>query len=432
MHRRIPMLALALAAWASSAPEARSQVTDARSIVPTQAVVLDGQPLTPLARIGLERAWYTAIPTVRTARLQRLSLAGGMLFAQTTDANLFAYDAESGRALWASDLGERISQAFPVSVNARYVFVTAGGKVFALDRNTGQVAWSVKLESMPSTGTAANEDRVVIGLGTGKLSTFDTKNHYPGFAWQTNGALTGQPVLAESVIAFGSADSRAYVAVQEPPKLILRYLTGGPITATLGKHGTRTLIVPSADHSLYAIDLFTGETRWSQATGAPIDQSPLVAGDEIYVINNRGTLKLFDANTGELRWSLDTGGGRLLAVAETRVYLMTEFHDMFVVDRRSGRMVADARAVFEGAGLNLREYSIGLANDQTGRVYLGTPTGLVLCLREIGRTRPFLLRDPNERPFGHIPRRGEGSEDEPAPGAPIPAPPPSDNPFAIP
>ncbi len=409
MSRRITALAWVLAAWSAYATGARAQ-SYGRNLIPTQAVQLDGQPLTPLARVGLERAWYTAIPISRTERLMALSLSEGMLFAQTSDAGLYAYDAESGRFLWGVNLGERSSHALPVSANSREIFATAGETLFAIDRASGKIAWSRNLDSIPSSGTAASEDLVVVGLSSGKLATFGTSNRDPGFVWQTGGPLTSQPILAGPVVAFASQDDRVYVSVQDPPKLIYRYLTGGPISASLATHGARTLIVPSEDNNLYAIDLFTGDTRWTQTTGSAINQQPLVTSDEVFSINSRGKLDCVEAESGRRLWTLETGGGRLLAVAESKVFLMTGFNDLFVVDRRTGRMVADPRAVFEGAGLNLREYTVTPTNSLTGRLYLGTPSGLVLCLRELGQVQPVPLRDPSAPPFGFIPRRGEGQE----------------------
>ena len=37
------------------------------------------------------------------------------------------------------------------------------------------------------------------------------------------------------------------------------FAPGGKIVANMATYGTRTLLVPSMDHNLYAIDLFTGE-----------------------------------------------------------------------------------------------------------------------------------------------------------------------------
>src|SRR5579864_7804383 len=206
----------------------QAQVPVSGDLVPTQAVTLDGKPLTPLARVGLERHWFAVVPLYGSERLLLISLAENMVFAQTNESNLHVYDAETGQYLWGANLapeatagstGAMTLLAYPVSVNSTAVFATGAQKLFSLDRKTGRVLWSTKLEALPSSGSAADEERVAVGLSTGKLATFFIKNQQPAFMWQTNGQLSGQPIIAGPVVAFASQDGRAYVAAQEPPRL---------------------------------------------------------------------------------------------------------------------------------------------------------------------------------------------------------------------
>jgi outer membrane protein assembly factor BamB len=404
-----------------AASSAQAQIPFSHDLMPTQAVTLDGKPLTPLARIGLERHWFAVIPLYAQERMLLVNLAEDLLFAQTSQSNLHAYDAETGRFLWTTNLGAMTAEALPVSVNADSVFVTGGANnLFVLDRKSGRIRWNQKLESMPSSSTAADDERVSVGLNTGKLATFLLKDHTSSFNWQTGGELTARPILAGPIVAFASHDARAYVALKDPPKLIFRYRTGGPITADMGTYGTRTLLISSEDNTFYAVDLFTGETKWSYPTSSPVNQQPLVAKNEVYVINNRGGLFCFDAETGKARWTLETGGGRLLAVTETRVFLETGFRDLFIVDRQTGAMAFDARAVRERAGLDVRQFNLTPTNPLTGRIYLASSSGMIVCLRELGRLKPYLLRDPNAKPFGYVPKQGE--PDAPGPAGNVPGP----------
>jgi hypothetical protein len=67
--------------------------------------------------------------------------------------------------------------------------------------------------------------------------------------------------------------------------------------------------------------------------------------------------------------------------------------------------------------LNLREFGLSMLNRFDDRLYLGTDSGLVLCLREIGATQPRLLRDPKALPFGYIPPEGIKLTPPPVPAA---------------
>ena len=64
-------------------------------------------------------------------------------------------------------------------------------------------------------------------------------------------------------------------------------------------------------------------------------------------------------------------------------------------------------------------------NEQNDRMYFATPSGLVICLREIGQNQPRPLRDPKAPPFGHIPPEGIPTTPPAAPPAET-TPPPSE------
>ncbi len=84
---------------------------------------------------------------------------------------------------------------------------------------------------------------------------------------------------------------------------LYRIPTGGPIGEGLGAFGTRTLLIPSADNNLYGVDLLTAKVLWTFPSGAPIEQEPMVADQDIYTVNTAGNLSLIDPATGEPRWT---------------------------------------------------------------------------------------------------------------------------------
>ena len=238
------------------------------------------------ARLGLERAWYTAVPLAGVDdRVLDFTVDRGVMVVHTSGGHVHAYDAETGRYLWGSSIGHKTASAFPASVNSSQIFVTSLNELYGFDRATGRKLFKVELEDLPSTATGCDEELVMVGLRSGKLVAFTSRDHTTdgtkrgqsagsfAFAWQTKGMLTARPVVSEKVIAFGSADHRVYVALKKKSAntttLLYRYLTAGPISANLAAYGNRTLIIPSGDNNVYGVDLFNAETRWSVATGAP-------------------------------------------------------------------------------------------------------------------------------------------------------------------
>lgn len=372
-----------------------------------------------LQRLGLDRAWYTSVPLGGgTEQLIEISVAGDTLFAQTNVGMLYAYEAETGRLIWSTSLGRPSGEAQPVSLNSTMVFASNGQHLVAMERASGRVLWDYYLQATASSATAANDQLVIVGLHTGKLvayrlepleKQFRRENGPPGgfaFAWQTSGPITAPPIIANQVVAFSSRGGQVYVAQLEPPLLVHRSQRHGAFSAQFGRYGTRTLLAPSLDNNVYGFDLFTGEVLWIYSTGAPVDQEPLVAGDDAYIVNTRGDLSALDPKTGQPRWdeaSRPTGAVTLLSVSPKRIYMQSPYGELIIVDRVAGNLLADARATSQRAGLNLRDYLLSPTNTLNDRIYLATPSGFLVCLHELGADQPIPVRDPKALGFGQIP-----------------------------
>ena len=394
MPRRLALACLALTLAVGTA---RAQVSFGTQAIPGRRA---------LARINLDLQFASVVPLSGAEKLTELSIDDGMLFAQTNSANFYAFDAESGRYLWGAHLGDITTKADPASVNSTGVFVTNSNKIFGLDRKSGRQMWKRELPDMPSSSTSADEDRVMVGLESGKLTTFDAKTGAVKWNIQTNEKVSSRPVIAGKVVAFGSEDKKIYMARGDNASLLWRFATGGKIVCPLATHGVRTLLVPSTDKALYAVDLFSGQEKWTLATGSPVLQEPLVSDNDVYVVNNEGYLTAVDITTGTPRWTISTLGGRLLSVSATKVYLESHDDDLFVVDRESGKIVYDPTTTLQRSGINLREFVLGPTNRFDDRLYFGTTHGLVVCLREIAQVAPRRVRDPKAKPFGYIPPEG--------------------------
>lgn len=432
MFRRSVPICLVLSILA--AVPASAQMPLARGTIPGRA---------PLERVGLERIWYTVVPLVETERLSMISRTPDMLFAQTTYARVHAFDPETGRLLWTASVGERAGAARGVAANSYAVFATNANMLYGLDRGTGRRLWEVNLGTLPSSTPACDESRVIVGMSSGMLSAHRLKyvdnkgvehlypKPQPLWSYHAGTAIRTRPLPAESLVAFGGGDKKAWVVMADEPTVLFRLATGGAIGEGLGAYGTRTLMIPSGDNNLYAVDLITAQPLWNFSSGAPIFQEPLVAREDVYVINTAGALSSLDPKNGEVRWTIPTQDGQLVSVTPTKVYLRSFNLDLFVVDRATGKMVVDPSGSYLRAGLNLREHNVNIVNRFNDRMYFATRSGVILALREIGQVQPYLLRDPKQRPFGYIPPEGVNLTPSPTPtaepGTPAEGQPPAGN-----
>ncbi len=421
MSRRLALVwAPLLLCWAG--PTALAQSTSSSVAVPSR---------TSLSRLGMERQWVTAVPVAGSEQVLRISRGRDALFVQTNHGMIHAYEAETGRPQWSTSVGERTAKALPISQNSFAVFATSANILTALDKQTGRVLWRQSLVSPPSSGTTADEDHVVVGMETGMVHCFDLKEESgdskpkirstPKLAWNlgTGGRIETRPMFGDRIVCFGSSDGKVYVHMKNETTPLYRVATGGPIGRELDSHGTRTLLIPSADQNLYAVDVLTSKIQWVHPSGASLSQGPIVAQEEIFAINDAGSLSALNSETGEPRWTTNTDHGKLLGVSPSRVYLLSQDNDFIIVARDSGKVLLDPAATFQRAGLDVREYTLSFPERFDDRLFLATPSGVMVCLREIGATTPKLLRDPNAKPFAFVPP--EGIKEEVVPVEPPPA-----------
>jgi len=63
----------------------------------------------------------------------------------------------------------------------------------------------------------------------------------------------------------------------------------------------------SSDHKVYALDLATGEQKWTFYTQGPVRFAPVIRGDRLYVASDDGYLYCLDSTTGKEMWKFRGG-----------------------------------------------------------------------------------------------------------------------------
>ncbi len=73
-------------------------------------------------------------------------------------------------------------------------------------------------------------------------------------------------------------------------------------------------------------DVTRTHVAWTLRRGAPLTPSPLLVGDELYIVNDGGIVSCLDATTGETRWQhrLDGSFSASPVFADGRIYFLNE------------------------------------------------------------------------------------------------------------
>lgn len=189
--------------------------------------------------------------------------------------------------------------------------------IAALDKNTGAEVWRTKRAHI-SDARLSGADSAPMGFSTPLLVEVDGvmqvvstgSDHVAGY-----NARTGEEIWWSNYYGYS---------------LVPRPVVG---------HGMIYVCSGYNKPVLYAIrlggrgDVTDSHVVWSLDRGAPHNPSPLIVGDEIYVVADNGVATCLDAETGEKHWQQRLGGNFSASplLAGGRIYFLNETGETIVV-----------------------------------------------------------------------------------------------------
>lgn len=373
---------------------------------------------TTLNRYGLESAWTAqAVMNPSRDKVAHLVLDEELLYVQATNGIITAFDAETGVRAWALRLGRFDEPSFPAESNETMVMVVVGTNLYAINKRSGDIVWSLRLPGAPSTSPSADASQVYVGTLDGSVYAYSLRKikdlyserklpewSHEALVWRYQAAkeITSPPMTSGRTVNFASRDGSLYAVSTERRELTFQFETDKPIVAPMTQWGD-TQYLASEDFTFYAINAASGQVRWQFIAGLPIRTAPEVVRGNLYVHPDRGGLFCLDAVTGTQKWWLP----RLrdfVGVANDIVFARDDNQDLLMVSAADGRTYGRLPA---------GRYSRHVSNDRTDRIYLGTDTGRVAALRFRGRDFPIYHKHPERLPL--LPEFAPETPEEAAP-----------------
>lgn len=367
-----------------------------------------GTPVIPshekLARLGLERMWVgQATLNISRDKVDHISLDEEMVFVQSDSGLITAFDAERGDRLWATKLGRGDSEAFPAIANENEVLVVTGAYLYSLNKRNGNTYWKLRLPGPPSTSPALDDEHVFLGMVDGSIYAVNLakarelyqEQRLPQWSsetidwrYQAFKEVTTQPVVASQIVNFASRGGSLYGVTARDHKLAFQLETEKAIVAPLARWEDR-LFVASEDFSVYSLNANNGKVYWEFLTSAPIRKPPIALDRDLFLSPERRGLFCLDLQTGELRWVRPEVEFFAAATSDS-VYATDMERNLMRIDRENGAIIG---------AIPMRSFPVTLPNIVTDRIYLATTSGLVLALRQTGRTFPVYHQNPLRLPI---------------------------------
>jgi outer membrane protein assembly factor BamB len=197
--------------------------------------------------------------------------------------------------------------------------------LYAVEAASGELRWKVQTQGQVH-GTVAVGDGLVYVAGCDgifrALRLADGAEQYQ----IPVGSYTGASAVLDGDRAYvGTYDAEVLALDLTERRIVWRYAhpdRSFPFYSS-GALADGLLVLGGRDKFVHAIDVATGEARWTYETRARVDSSPAVAAGRVYVGGTDDRFYVLDLATGEELWEFNAGAGFTAspAIASGRVVI---------------------------------------------------------------------------------------------------------------
>jgi outer membrane protein assembly factor BamB len=269
-----------------------------------------------------------------------------------------AYDAETGREavnvevfhLRSADLlNAKNSHASPTPVaDGERVYVHFGAEGTAALTTSGEIVWKTRLPYQSQHGNGGSPmlygDLLILSCDGGDQAFVVALDKRTGkVRWKTwrrqpwDQAYT-TPLLIrvgeqDQVVSVGAYRAAAYDPQTGKELWRVSYADGfSNVPRPVYGHGLVYIATGFQQPTLMAVradgsgDVTKTHVAWTLRRAAPLTPSPLIVGDEIYVVNDGGIATCLDAKTGDPLWQQRLGGEYSASpvFVDGRIYFLNE------------------------------------------------------------------------------------------------------------
>src|SRR5690606_21980622 len=156
--------------------------------------------------------------------------------------------------------------------NETMVLVATSSELYAVDRLTGGLLWSIDAPSPPSASPAVDADRAYVGCQNGSLYALNLKEvrrlhaerllplwsrRAVDWRFQTSGPIYQQPLTNGFIVNFASNDGALNAVTAVDRKQVFRFETDAPVSAPISVYDGQ-MFIATDDFNLYSVNMTTG------------------------------------------------------------------------------------------------------------------------------------------------------------------------------
>ncbi|MEX0826814.1 MAG: PQQ-binding-like beta-propeller repeat protein [Acidimicrobiia bacterium] len=290
----------------------------------------------------------------------------GIVVATGDEGRVWGFDARDGSLVWSNDLDTPI-YSNPLTVGGMAIVGDGLGQLTAYDIHSGTPRWDepAEVDGAIRGGASSDGERIFVAGENNEVAAFNFSGQE---LWRTKVAARGQsaeqtrifaaPTIAGDLLIVTLVRLDVYA---EPAVVALDRATGDIVWQAVDVAGIKTgnwanirssvavagelvLFGEAYSDSLVALDLLTGQTRWSAEVGSyclPHWPSPLIAGDQVIMPRDDGGLYAVSLTDRTMVWEIYLGN----QVNQPGGTFPAGFNDDFCEESESGYPILSSPAI---------------------------------------------------------------------------------------
>jgi outer membrane protein assembly factor BamB len=242
----------------------------------------------------------------------------------------------------------------PVVGGSRIFAAEPGGKIYALEADTGDVVWQIDSKLDLSAGVGFGHGVVVVASAEGQLLALDPTDG--NLLWQSSvGAeVLARPIVADEHIIVRAGDGQVIGVDKNSGTIGWRLRNNVPSLSVRGLsvpvQVNEIVVVGYASGHLSGIDIESGRELWKTPISRPggsnqidrlidIDADPLIAGSQLFVAAYQDKVYAISLTAQKVQWSAPRSTLRNLAVSDSELLITLDNGVVMALDPNTGAEV---------------------------------------------------------------------------------------------
>lgn len=231
----------------------------------------------------------------------------GVVYVGDIDGKFFALDAASGEEKWSVTSGAEINAGANFHRD-RVLFTSQDGGLYCLAPADGKLVWKYTIDNMIQCSPTVVEDRCFLAGCDGKFHIVDLVKGEAVAQVDIGDPTLSTPAASGDVVYFGTQGGRFLAIDWRKEKIVWKYdpKRKQPLLSSAAV-ADGLVIFGGKDRSVHALNTDDHQLAWSLRTHAPVDSSPVVVGERVFIGGGDGRVYGLSLK-GEKVWDYEAGG----------------------------------------------------------------------------------------------------------------------------